>query len=94
MNILIVNGFGKSEKGKDAFDRFCSIIEELLKKISFKSGIENFLYSYRSVDELDDFVYNLQSNEKATDEKKLEYKNNYDKLYLIFIDGKKHNNLP
>ncbi len=94
MNILIVNGFGKSEKGKDAFDRFCSIIEELLKKISFKSGIENFLYSYRSVDELDDFVYNLPSNEKATDEKKLEYKKNFDKLDLIFIDGKEHNNLP
>ena len=94
MNILIVNGFGKSEKGKDAFDRFCSIIEELLKKISFKSGIENFLYSYRSVDELDDFVYNLPSNEKATDEKKLEYKKNFDKLDLIFIDGKEYNNLP
>ena len=94
MNILIVNGFGKSEKGKDAFDRFCSIIEELLKKISFKSGIENFLYSYRSVDELDDFVYNLPSNEKATDEKKLEYKKNFDKLDLIFIDGKEHNYLP
>ena len=94
MNILIVNGFGKSEKGKDAFDRFCSIIEELLKKVSFKSGIDNFLYSYRSVDELDDFVYNLPSNEKATDEKKLEYKKNFDKLDLIFIDGKEQNNLP
>ena len=94
MNILIVNGFGKSERGKESFDKFCNIIDNLLKKVSFKSGIENFLYSYRSIEELDDFVYNLPSNEKASDEKKLEFRKNFDKLDLIFVDGKEKNYLP
>ena len=90
MNILIVNGFGKSERGKESFDKFCNIIDNLLKKVSFKSGIENFLYSYRAIEELDDFVYNLPSNEKASDEKKLEFRKNFDKLDLIFVDGKEN----
>ena len=72
MNVLIVNAFGTSSRGISQFNSFCKIIDQLLKKISYKSGIGNFFYSYRTVENLDDFVYNLPSNEKASDDKKNE----------------------
>ena len=59
MNVLIVNAFGTSPKATSQFEKFCEIIDTLLRKVSFKSGIGNFFYSYRSVDQLDDFIYNL-----------------------------------
>ena len=94
MNVLIVNAFGTSPKATSQFEKFCDIIDTLLRKVSFKSGKGNFFYFYRSVDQLDDFIYNLPSNEKASDEKKNEYKKNFDKLDFIFIDGKERCYLP
>lgn len=94
MNVLIVNAFGTSSRGISQFNSFCKIIEQLLKKISYKSGIGNFFYSYRTVENLDDFVYNLPSNEKASDDKKNEFKKNFDKLDFVFIDGKEKRYLP
>ena len=46
MNVLIVNAFGTSPKATSQFEKFCEIIDTLLRKVSFKSGIGNFFYSY------------------------------------------------
>ena len=56
MNILIVNAFGKTKSGEESFKTICKIIDDLFHKVAFKSGIENFYYTYLNVEELEDFV--------------------------------------
>lgn len=94
MNVLIVNAFGNKPSSRLKFTEFCKTIDNILKKVSFKSGIETFHYTYRTVDTIDDFIYNLPSNQKSSDDKKAEYKKNFDKLDFIFIDGKEPLNMP
>ena len=74
MNILIVNGFGKSEKQIEKYNLFCRLIDELFHIISYKSGIDKFFYTYKTIDELQEFVYNLPDNDKLSEfEKKIIY---------------------
>ena len=94
MNILIVNGFGKSEKQIEKYNLFCRLIDELFHIISYKSGIDKFFYTYKTIDELHEFVFNLPDNDKLSEfEKKIIHKN-FMKMDFIFVDGKEKNYLP
>ena len=94
MNILIVNAFGKTKSGEQSFKTICKIIDDLFHKVAFKSGIENFYYTYRNVEELEDFVYNYPENKKATLQKIQEFKKNFEKLDFVFIEGLEKKYLP
>ena len=91
MNSLIVNTFGKTKSGEQSFITICKIIDDLFHKVAFKSGIENFYYTYRNVEELEDFVYNYPENTKATLQKIQEFKKNFEKLDFVFIEGLEKN---
>ena len=84
MNILFVNGFGSSPSGKARFNSFTNIIKSILKKISQKSGMGNFLYKYRTPYDIDDHLYDYALN---SNDIKSEFKRNFDKIDIVFIDG-------
>lgn len=87
MNILIVNAFGKSLNDKKKFASFCSIIKNLLKKLSENSGIDNFNFIYRTPNTITDFNYNYECNPGEESKESLINKKNFDKLDMVFIDG-------
>lgn len=87
MNILIVNAFGKSLNDKKKFASFCTIIKNLLKKLSENSGIDNFNFIYRTPNTITDFNYNYECNPGEESKESLINKKNFDKLDMIFIDG-------
>ena len=87
MNILIVNAFGKSLKEKEKFSSFCTIIKNLLKKLSENSGIDNFNFIYRTPKTINDFTYNYECNPGEESKESLINKKNFDKIDMIFIDG-------
>ena len=62
MNILIVNAYGRSPNNRDKFSLFCTIIKNLLKKVSENSGIDNFYFIYRTPNTINDFIYNYECN--------------------------------
>ncbi|MCQ2816494.1 MAG: hypothetical protein MJ252_04420, partial [archaeon] len=84
----------KSKKRKEKFKHYKDSIEKIISKVALRLGVENVLYSYRTVEELNDFAYNLPENDKAKDFDKKTYKNNFDKLDLVFIDGYEKDYLP
>ena len=84
MNILFVNGFGTSPSGKARFNSFTNIIKSILKKISQKTGMGNFLYKYRTPYDIDDHLYDYALN---SNDIKSEFKRNFDKIDIVFIDG-------
>ena len=80
MNILIVNAFGKSLNDKKKFASFCTIIKNLLKKLSENSGIDNFNFIYRTPNTITDFNYNYECNPGEESKESLINKKNFDKL--------------
>lgn len=94
MNVLIINAFGNTKNTLIKYNSFCKVIEKILKQVSFKSGIENFNYIYRSVNDIDDFIYIFPSNQKTDADSNSTYKKNFDKLDMIFIDGNEKTNMP
>ena len=87
MNILIVNAYGRSPNNKNKFISFCSIIKNILKKVSENSGIDNFNFIYRTPITINDFIYNYESNPGEETKENLITKKKFDKIDMIFIDG-------
>ena len=86
MNILIINAFGNSSKGKQKFSSFFNLIKQIFKKVSVNSGIENFNYIIRSPSKLEDYIFNYYSN--PTDEtSESQNRKNFNSLDIVFIDG-------
>ena len=87
MNILIVNAFGSSCSEKSKFTSFCNLIKESLKKFSQNSGIDNFIFIYRTPNTINDFIYNGDCNPGEETKESLINRKNFEKLDMIFIDG-------
>ena len=87
MNILIVNAYGHSPNNRDKFSLFCTIIKNLLKKVSENSGIDNFYFIYRTPNTINDFIYNYECNPGEETKENLINKKNFDKIDMVFIDG-------
>ena len=87
MNILIVNAFGSSPAAKARFSSFCEIIKSLFKKISEKSGIDNFYFTYRTPRTITDFIYNYDINPGEATQNDSINKKNFDKIDIVFIEG-------
>ena len=87
MNILIVNAFGNSPSAKAKFSSFCEIIKSLFKKVSEKSGIDNFFFIYRTPKTITDFIYNYDSNPGEATQNDSLNKKNFDKIDIVFIEG-------
>ena len=86
MNILIINAFGNSSRGKQKFNSFFSLIKQIFKKVSLNSGIENFNYIVRNPSKLEDYIFNYYSN--PTDEtSESQNRKNFNSLDIVFIDG-------
>ena len=47
MNILLINAFGNSSRGKKKFNSFLTLIKKIFNKVSKNSGIDNFNYIIR-----------------------------------------------
>ena len=87
MNILIINAFGNNSIGKKYFNNFYTSIKTTFKSIAKKnSNVDNFLYTIRTPDNLDDFIFDYEfiPNEGSIAETN---KKNFDKMDFIFIDG-------
>ena len=86
MNILIINAFGSSPKSKYRFESFCNLVQNLFKKVSKGSGIDNFNFICRSPNHITEFIYKLDliSGDIAQNKKN---KKNFDKLDIVIIDG-------
>ena len=87
MNILIINAFGKNSIGKKYFNNFYTAIKTTFKSIAKKnSSVDNFFYTIRTPDNLDDFIFDYEfiPNEGSVAETN---KKNFDKMDFIFIDG-------
>ena len=87
MNILIVNAFGSSPSAKAKFSSFCEIIKSLFKKVSEKSGIDNFYFIYRTPRTITDFIYNYDNNPGEATQNDTLNKKNFDKIDIVFIEG-------
>ena len=87
MNILIVNAFGSSPAAKAKFTSFCEIIKSLFKKVSEKSGIDNFFFIYRTPRTITDFIYNYDINPGEATQNDSVNKKNFDKIDIVFIEG-------
>ena len=87
MNILVVNAFGNSPSAKAKFSSFCEIIKSLFKKVSDKSGIDNFYFIYRTPRTITDFIYNFDSNPGEAGQNDSSNKKNFDKIDIVFIEG-------
>lgn len=87
MNILIVNAFGSSPSAKARFSSFCEIIKSLFKKVSEKSGIDNFYFIYRTPRTITDFIYNFDINPGEATQNDSLNKKNFDKIDIVFIEG-------
>ena len=87
MNILVVNAFGNSPSAKAKFSSFCEIIKSLFKKVSDKSGIDNFIFIYRTPRTITDFIYNFDSNPSEAGQNDSSNKKNFDKIDIVFIEG-------
>ena len=87
MNILIVNAFGSSPSAKGKFSAFCEIIKSLFKKVSDKSGIDNFYFIYRTPRTITDFIYNYDNTPGEATQNDSINKRNFDKIDIVFIEG-------
>ena len=87
MNILIVNAFGSSPGDKAKFTNFCTLIKNIFKKVSEKSGIDNFIYIYRTANTISDYIYNYDFNPGEGSKDNIGNKKNFDKVDMVFIDG-------
>ena len=87
MNILIINAFGSSPTAKVRFSSFCEIIKSLFKKVSEKSGIDNFYFIYRTPKTITDFIYNYDMNPGEATQNDSINKKNFDKIDIVFIEG-------
>lgn len=87
MNILIVNAYGHSQNNKEKFASFCTIIKNLLKKVSENSGIDNFNCIYRTPNTINDFIYNYECNPGEETKENIMTKKNFEKIDMVFIDG-------
>ena len=87
MNILIVNAFGSSPSAKAKFSSFCEIIKSIFKKVSEKSGIDNFYFIYRTPRTITDFIYNFDINPGEATQNDSLNKKNFDKIDIVFIEG-------
>ena len=87
MNILIVNAFGNSPAAKEKFSSFCGIIKSLFRKVSEKSGIDNFIFIYRTPKTISDFIYNHETAPGEVSQNDSTNKRNFDKIDIVFIDG-------
>lgn len=87
MNILILNAFGNSPSGKAKFSSFTNLIKSLFKKISKKSGVDNFYYTYKDPSNIDDFIYDPEFNPNEGTKTNISNKKNFDKIDIVFIDG-------
>ena len=74
-----------SEKSK--YNSFVSIIKDIFKKISKGSGLDNFNFICRNPNTIIDFIYKPDMISGGIS-KNLKNKKNFDKLDIIFIDGK------
>jgi len=81
MKILIVNGFAKTPKGKDEFNRYLAIIQEIFRtQTDFVDT--NFEFMIRGRDDLDEFIYELDSTHLKKNAAKA-----FDYIDMVFIDG-------
>ena len=72
---------------KSRFNSFVSLIKDIFKKISKGSGLDNFHFICRNPSTIIDFIYkpDMISGDFS---KNLKLKKNYDKIDIVFIDGK------
>ena len=87
MNILIINAFGSSPSAKAKFSTFCEIIKSIFRKVSEKSGIDNFYFIYRTPKTITDFIYNFDINPGEATQNDSSNKKNFDKIDIVFIEG-------
>ena len=87
MNILIVNAYTDSLNGQKKFVTFCNLIKSMLKQVSDKSGIDNFLFIYRTPKTINDFLYTYDFNLKQNKFDIFGNKKEFDKIDIVFIDG-------
>ena len=87
MNILIVNAFGSSHSDKAKFNAFCEIVKSIFKKVSDKSGIDNFYFIYRTPKTIIDFIYNYDNTPGEATQNDSINKRNFDKIDIVFIEG-------
>ena len=86
MNILLINAFGNSSRGKKKFNSFLTLIKKIFNKVSKNSGIDNFNYIIRDPSKIEDFLFNYYSN--PTDEtSESQNRKNFNSLDMVFIDG-------
>lgn len=90
MNILVVNAFGNSPSAKAKFSSFCEIIKSLFKKVSDKSGIDNFIFIYRTPRTITDFIYNFDSNPSEAGQNDSSNKKILIKLILYLLKEEKN----
>ena len=62
MNILLINAFGNSSRGKKKFNSFLTLIKKIFNNVSENSGIDNFNYIIRDPSKLEDYLFNYYSN--------------------------------
>ena len=87
MNILIINAYSNTLNGQKKFIYFCNLIKSMLKQVSDKSGIDNFLFIYRTPKTINDFLYTYDFNLKQNKFDIFGNKKEFDKIDIVFIDG-------
>ena len=87
MNILIINAFGKGKEAESRFNSLCRVISRSIEQVAHKSGIDAFSYVYRTPNEIDDYIYDVDFNPNEGTQSNLSHKKNLDNIDMIFIDG-------
>ena len=87
MNILIINAFGRGKEAESRFHSFCRVISRSVEQVAHKSGIDAFSYVYRTPNEIDDYIYDVDFNPNEGTQSNLSHKKNLDNIDMIFIDG-------
>ena len=87
MNILLINAYGNNDSGKSKFNDFYSLVKNIFKKILKGSGLDNCKFICRTPNSIKDFLFKIDIMSGDVSQN-LENKKNFDKIDIIFIDGK------
>ena len=87
MNILLINAYGNNDLGKSKFNDFFCLVKKIFKKILKGSGLDNCKFICRTPNTIKDLIFKIDmiSGDVAQN---LAHKKNFDKIDIIFIDGK------
>ena len=87
MNILLINAYGTSDSGKSKFNDFYSLVKNIFKKILKGSGLDNCKFICRTPNNLKDLIFKIDVISSDVSQN-LSNKKNFDKIDIVFIDGK------